>query len=274
MGNTFYMSASVTLHGSDVPEHMPANAITEIGSLYRVPAEVVDAPEFLERDVPALITFRLRVAATFGPGEIEIGKGFSVLSKNTQIGYMTIRKMSPVGMPITDPNAWQTFSRRVVDAQLLPGDEVECPTCELRFSIHDRWAWTGTRHRVCQQRLTLVGLENQVEPVWCMVGNMVEERAYGVGGGETRRGTAYFAPGTKLYCLPRLHGHDESSYRLEAVGLARKPKQYIQIWVNLAWVTNRRVRMIYEPKIVDKLSGYWDASEQSRRWAESLAELK
>jgi hypothetical protein len=51
-----------------------------------------------------------------------------------------------------------------------------------------------------------------IGPIWAPVANIVEERSYGPGGAEARRGTKHFQPGAKVYVNMRL-GHFKPTFR-------------------------------------------------------------
>ena len=81
-----------------------------------------------------------------------------------------------------------------------------------------------------------------------LVGNVIDERPYGEGGKETRRGTKHFAPGAKVYCLPAVytkHGGDP----LFAIGRHRKSGRFISLMIRREWVTNLRARLVYHPDV-------------------------
>lgn len=107
-----------------------------------------------------------------------------------------------------------------------------------------------------------------VSPVWCMVGNIVEGRAYGPGGREWRRGTKQFRPGAKVYCFPQSIGYKQ---RLKVIGHHRKSNELITILIKFEWVVNRRAKLVYSPAIIRRFAGAWDGSEKSHRLAETLA---
>ena len=71
---------------------------------------------------------------------------------------------------------------------------------------------------------------------WCLVGNIVEERKYGEGGTETRRGTKHFTPGTKMYCLPVQWG--DGYEQIIVIGHHRGAKKFRTMIISSIWVTN------------------------------------
>ncbi|APR76446.1 Hypothetical protein A7982_01793 [Minicystis rosea] len=109
-----------------------------------------------------------------------------------------------------------------------------------------------------------------VKPIWCVVGNVVDERAYGPGGEEKRPGTAHFAPGTKLYCFPPLWGDGYTN--IKVVGRHRGSRRYATMVIQSAWVRTFRAALVYSPTLIDVLSENWNGSEESRKLAERIAE--
>ncbi len=97
----------------------------------------------------------------------------------------------------------------------------------------------------------------QADSTWVIAGNIVEERPYGPGGSEIRRGTRLFRPGAKVY-LDSL----ERSYNVcrqypyenvKVVGQHRKSRAWILSWVRAEWVANWRVQVLYQPGALERL---------------------
>ena len=55
------------------------------------------------------------------------------------------------------------------------------------------------------EKFTSRKYEESLDHIWCLVGNAVEEREYGVNK-EWKSGTKHFRAGAKLYCFPPLWG--------------------------------------------------------------------
>jgi hypothetical protein len=87
---------------------------------------------------------------------------------------------------------------------------------------------------------------------WCLVGNIVEERPYGEGGKEIRRGTKHFAPGAKVYCLPAVYTKFGGE-PLFAIGRHRKSGRFISILIRPDWVTNLRAKLVYHPEVLRRI---------------------
>lgn len=111
--------------------------------------------------------------------------------------------------------------------------------------------------------------EKPVSPVWCMVGNIVDQRPYGPGGREHRSGTKHFRPGAKVYCFPPLWGDGYDKIRV--IGHHRKSNELVTMVIRSKWVENRRAELVYSPAIIRRFEGRWDGSLKSRMLAEELA---
>jgi hypothetical protein len=109
------------------------------------------------------------------------------------------------------------------------------------------------------------------EPVWCMVGNIVEERPYGEGGAETRIGTKHFSPGTKVYCFPPLWGDGYENIKVIGYHKGTRGRQLVVMVIKSAWIENRRAELVYKPSIISRFDGAWDGSLESKRLAMALA---
>jgi hypothetical protein len=95
------------------------------------------------------------------------------------------------------------------------------------------------------------------QPIWCIVANIVNERAYGPGGQETRRGTKHFAPGAKIYILYFFWGMGAQD--VTVVGRHRRSHRYITMTIRTAWLVNWRVELVYSPYVIAKrLERPWD----------------
>jgi hypothetical protein len=96
---------------------------------------------------------------------------------------------------------------------------------------------------------------------WCLVGNIVEERPYGEGGKETKRGTKHFAPGAKVYCLTTEWG-DLCCENLLAISRHRKSGRLITISIRTDWVTNWRAKLVYHTEVLRRID---EANQGSTR---------
>ena len=97
----------------------------------------------------------------------------------------------------------------------------------------------------------------RLEPIWCMVGNIVERRPYGEGGVETRIGTRHFYE------------------RIKVIGYHKgtRGRHLVVMIIRSAWVENRRAELVYKPSIISRFEGAWDGSLKSKRLAQALVSL-
>lgn len=91
-------------------------------------------------------------------------------------------------------------------------------------------------------------------PVWCIVGNIVEERPAAQGG--IARGTRLLRPNAKVYLaslrnawafLDQDRGDRES---VEVLGQHRKSRQWLKSWVRVSYTTNWRVQLVSHPGVM------------------------
>lgn len=235
--------------------------------------EVLAAPTTLSVGEVVRVRLALEATKSFGPGWLDRGDRMGLGGpRGEYIGEMTVRDVVPFGADPDDAESQRRVWRSTMDAQPRPDGTTLCPACGFEFTVDDRMEWTGLRHSACGQKLNLVGVENQVKPVWCLVGNIVEERRAGPGGEQSWRGTKHFSPGTKVYCYPPMWG--DGGERLQVLGRPRHSQRFIQVIIKFAWVTNRRAKLVYSPTLVDRLGAYWDGSPRSRELAEALVGLQ
>src|SRR5713226_10277963 len=83
---------------------------------------------------------------------------------------------------------------------------------------------------------------------WCLIGNIVEERPYGEGGTEIKRGTKHFSPGTKVYCLPVKWG--DGYEKITVIGRHRGSPQLVRLVIRADWITNWRAKVVYDPVVL------------------------
>src|SRR5262245_28275215 len=111
--------------------------------------------------------------------------------------------------------------------------------------------------------------DRSASPVWCMVGNIVEERPYGPGGQERRSGTKHFRAGAKIYCFPPLWG--DGYRKIKVVGHHRMSNKLVTMVIDSKWIINRRAELVYSPSVIRRFDGRWDGTVRSRMIAETLA---
>jgi uncharacterized C2H2 Zn-finger protein len=151
-------------------------------------------------------------------------------------------------------------------AEADSGEWLKCPNCGVAFNLSDRERWTGYLHKACGQKIRITNFENQAKPIWCVVGNIAEEIPFGEGK-QLRKGTKHFSPGTKIYCYPPLW---DTWKGIQVIGRHRGSKQFVTMVINLKWLINYRTKLVYNPHILNELSGYWDETEESKKRAENL----
>jgi hypothetical protein len=103
-----------------------------------------------------------------------------------------------------------------------------------------------------------------------VVANVTENRPYGPGGIETRRGLKHFSPGARVHCFPPLWG--DGYEKVKVVGRHRGSHRYVTMIVPSRLLTRWRAQLVYSPHVVAALEGHWDGTPRSRERAETLAE--
>ncbi len=109
-------------------------------------------------------------------------------------------------------------------------------------------------------------------PMWCLVGNIVEERPFGETH-EIRRGTKHFTPGTKVYCVPAKWG--DGYENIPVVGIARKSRRLITIVMQSKRITNWRAQMVYKPAVLRRLcaaGSKWQSQKETEQYVKFLKE--
>ena len=92
-------------------------------------------------------------------------------------------------------------------------------------------------------------------PVWCLVGNVVDEHVSGPGGQETGHGIRLFRPNAKIYLADTQHSWAilepaamwGRGPGLQVVGQHRKSRQWIESWVRARYTTGWRLRLLRHP---------------------------
>ena len=111
---------------------------------------------------------------------------------------------------------------------------------------------------------------------WCLIGNIVDERSYGEGGLERRRGTKHFAPGAKVYCLPVQWG--DGYDQIIVIGRHRGSKHFKTMIISSAWVTSWRAKVVYNPEVLRRISIViaepgrqdWKCREEVESWVKIM----
>jgi len=108
-----------------------------------------------------------------------------------------------------------------------------------------------------------------VEFIWCLVGNIVDEHEYGEQK-EIKRGTKHFSPGTKVYCFPPQWG--DGYEKIKVIGRPRRTTRFIQVVIKSDLITNWRLEKVFSSFIKRKMikNNGWDDSEDSKERASTL----
>jgi hypothetical protein len=115
---------------------------------------------------------------------------------------------------------------------------------------------------------------DRIDRVLVLAGNIKEERPYGPGGEETRRGTRQLRAGAKVY-LSQLKGSwavlhsNDSLESIRVVGQHRLSRCWIECWVRVTDVHQRRLQVLCQPGALRRLReadwpGFWLRDEEYR----------
>ena len=111
------------------------------------------------------------------------------------------------------------------------------------------------------------------EGLWCVVANVKREHPYGPGGKETRIGTRQFRGGSKVYIAGCYPGMCDS---VVAIGLHRKSRRFITCVVHVKLVENFRVKLVYQPKVIEMIKQdtrcWFRTKEDVEKWAAAFPE--
>jgi hypothetical protein len=86
-----------------------------------------------------------------------------------------------------------------------------------------------------------------IEPIWCVVANVVTERTFGPGGADVRSGTKHFRPGARLYIIDAYSGTCEN---VIGIGHHRGSNRYCRMVVPVRFLENFRVKLAYSPEVI------------------------
>ena len=95
-----------------------------------------------------------------------------------------------------------------------------------------------------------------ISPIWAPVANIVEERSYGPGGAEARRGTRHFQPGAKVYVNVNTRLGHFKKMSFEVIGHHRASHRHVTMVVRASWLTRWRVELVYIPHVIEQF--WWD----------------
>lgn len=92
--------------------------------------------------------------------------------------------------------------------------------------------------------------QQQTQPRWCLVGNVVAQRLHGEDG-ELRRGARLFPGGTKVYYRSAYWGMGAES--VTVLGLSRRPRRWITTTMRSSLIENWRAQVVYTPRVLQEL---------------------
>ena len=94
-------------------------------------------------------------------------------------------------------------------------------------------------------------MENEREFEYCLVGNIVEKHYFGENK-EIRYGTKHFRGGAKIFIFPQYGGMGHEHIRV--IGLPRKRYMVIDVVIPTKYITNVRVKKIFQPDLKMKIA--------------------
>ena len=111
--------------------------------------------------------------------------------------------------------------------------------------------------------------ETTVPYIWCLVGNIIENRFYGENK-LIRKGTKKFTPNTKVYCFPALWG--DGYEEIQVIGKLRGRKNLGIVITSSKYITNWRLQKVYNPYVIRTMTERtgWDDSEDTRKRIEAM----
>jgi uncharacterized protein (TIGR02996 family) len=102
------------------------------------------------------------------------------------------------------------------------------------------------------------------QPVWCVAGNIRDDRPAGPGGTEWRRGTRLFRPNAKVYLIDLHHGPgaclapDPPEWaRLRVLGQQRQSREWLVCWIQARYAMSWRVQLVHQPAVMVRLRKEW-----------------
>jgi acylphosphatase len=136
-------------------------------------------------------------------------------------------------------------------------------TDEYVEDIYNRFVKAISYHKV---RLFDI---DEIEFVYCLVGNIVDKHLAGVNLG-IRRGTKQFAPNTKVYCFPNYMS--DGYEKVIVMGKPRKKRGLIKVVVKSKFIKNWRLAKVYEPQIISEMieNWGWSNSEDDKKTIEQM----
>lgn len=121
-------------------------------------------------------------------------------------------------------------------------------------SIHHRedprWLpqWLEARDAAWRRR------KEHVEPIWCVVANVVREQSVGPGGAKTRIGTKTLRGGARVFIIDAYFGLGEV---VIAIARFRGNGRWIRTAVRVDRLERVRAKLVYEPSVIDACFMHW-----------------
>ncbi len=109
------------------------------------------------------------------------------------------------------------------------------------------------------------------EAIWCVYANIRTKIPFGEGGELNRIGDKLFRGGTKVYIIDWYPGMCEN---IIVIGMHRKTRKYINATISVKHVENLRVKLTYEPKIIEIIKYHFSPSPIiSKEKAENMCQV-
>ena len=109
-----------------------------------------------------------------------------------------------------------------------------------------------------------------IEPVWLITANVVQERPYGEGGPETRIGTKHFRGNAKVYLIDAYWGMCE---KVTVIGHHRASGRIVKMDLPVKYLNNLRMTLCYSPTVIELTTEHWSRIKRTPdkiEWEEKL----
>jgi len=109
--------------------------------------------------------------------------------------------------------------------------------------------------------------------IWCIVANIKREHPFGPGGKEVKVGTRQFRGGTRVHIAGCYAGTCDG---VICIGLHRHSRRFITCAVHVKWLENFRVKLVYQPRVIELIESnkncWIRTKEQAETWAAAFPE--
>lgn len=106
-----------------------------------------------------------------------------------------------------------------------------------------------------------------VNPIWAVSARIVEERSYGPGGEETKRGTRKFRARQKVYLQDVFWGSGGAD--VTVIGRHHGKHRFISNVMPTRHLTNFRAELVYSPTIIERIQYGYTPKEKRRTLTQS-----